>query len=135
MPNINFNQDQFVDYSLVGYLAACGVQKSSVSVKMVNVGDEKVVLLHIEGYEPSSAKFINIDMWPRNSATEEDLAALPEKFGDIKFRIGYYINTDTETGERTIVEGKPKWVGYSHPGKSLLDECVTLSGEKREFQG
>lgn len=133
MANINFNQDQYVDYSLQGYLKLLGVKNLNISSRTVNVGDEKVPLIHIEGYQEENARFINIDMWPRNAATEEDLAKLPEKFGDIKFRIGYYVNTDTETGERTVREGKPKWIGYTLPGKSLLEQTITLSGDKREF--
>ena len=135
MPTINLNQDQFVDYSLTGYLKACGVENFKVSTKIVKVGEEDVIILHIEGYQPSTSKFVNIDMWPRDSATEDDIKALPEKFGDIKFRIGYYIHDDLETGERHITEGKPKWVGYSHPGKGLIEQCVRLSGGKREYQG
>lgn len=138
MPSININQDQFVDYSLFEYLRLCGIPQFNVSTKTVNVGEEKVVLLHIEGYQPSEAKFVNFDMWPRNEATEDDIKALPEKFGDVKFRVGYFVHTDLETGEKKVIEGKPKWIGYSRPGKGLVgenSECIVFSGEKREYQG
>ena len=134
MATINFSKDQYIDYSLQGYLNAVGVKNAKVTKKVVSVSGEDTPLVHVEGYQPETGKFVNLDMWPRNHATAEDLEKMPERMGDVKFRIGYFVHTDADSGEQRVVEGQPKWIGYSPEGKGVNEFCVTLSGEKRQFE-
>lgn len=128
MANINLSQNNYIDYVASMYFKALGVVNVKFSPKTVKVGDEDVVLVHIEGVQTSTGIKVNVDLWPRNHATAEDVAALPKSIDDIEFRIGYWLEVDGETGEKTPRQGTPKWTSYTTGGKT-----VTLSGDKREF--
>lgn len=127
MANINLSQNNFVDYVASLYFKALGVVNTTFTPKVVKVADEDVVLIHIEGVQTSTGVKVNVDLWPRNHASAEDVAALPKRLDDIEFRIGYWPAID-ENGEQVLRQGTPKWTNYT-TGSNV----VSLSGEKREF--
>lgn len=126
MANINLSQKSYVDYVASLYFKAMNVVNLTITPKTVKVGDEDVVLAHLSGVQTSSGVVVNIDLWPRNNATEEDLKSLPKSFDDIIFRVGYWPKVD-ENGESSLEPGAPKWISYTYAGKE-----TRLSGEKRE---
>ena len=99
--------------------------------KIVDVDGEKVVLMHLDGKDGNDAHRLNIDFWPKRSATEDDLKALPTEFEDIIFRIGCHTEetmqdvADPDTGEVTrkkVITRKfsePKFVSYFVEGKEV----------------
>lgn len=128
MANINLSQKTYVDYIASLYFKACGVQDVKFTPKVVKVGDEDVILIHIEGVQMTTGVVVNVDLWPRNHASAEDIAALNGRsLDDIKFRVGYWPSVD-ENGERSLKEGTPKWVSFFNGTKE-----ITLSGERRKF--
>ena len=127
MANINLSQNSYVDYVASLYFNACGVKDVEFTPKVVKVGDKDVVLIHISGVQVTTGIKVNVDLWPRNEATDEDIKSLPKSITDIEFRIGYWPQID-ENGEQTLRQGTPKWTMYRNGEKK-----VTLSGEKREF--
>jgi len=127
MANINLSQKSYVDYVASLYFNACGVKDVKFTPKTVKVGDTDVVLIHISGVQVTTGVVVNVDLWPRNNASAEDIAALPKSIDDIEFRIGYWPVID-ENGDTKLREGQPKWTLYR-----TGDKTVTLSGEKREF--
>lgn len=136
MANVNFTQDNYVDYVASLYLRACGVKDVKFTLKKLEKeGFENVVLVHVSGVQHSddpqkAGRIVNFDMWPRNEATEDDLKALPKSLDDIHFRVGYHTGKDLETGEVVTVEGKPKWIAL------INGETKTVfTGDKREYQG
>lgn len=128
MANINLSQKSYVDYVASLYFKAMNVVNLTITPKTVKVGDEDVVLAHLSGVQTSSGVVVNIDLWPRNNATEEDLKSLPKSFDDIIFRIGYWPEIN-ENGDTVLRQGAPKWISYTYGGKE-----TRLSGEKREFE-
>ena len=130
MANINLSQVSYVDYVASLYLNACKVQDVKFTKKTVKVGEKDVALIHVEGTQLSTGIIVNFDLWPRNSATEDDLKKMPENLDDVHFRIGYWPEIDVNTGETKLREGKPKWIAYVSGGKKAVFE-----GEKREYQG
>lgn len=127
MANINLSQNSFVDYVASMYFNALGCKNVEFTPKVVKVGDEDVVLIHISGVQVTSGVKVNVDLWPRNHAEATDIDNLPKSISDIEFRIGYWPAVD-ENGEQTLRQGTPKWtVLYSG------DKKTVLSGEKREF--
>lgn len=127
MANINLSQTNFVDYVASLYFNALNCADVKFTKKIATVAGEDTPLIHIEGVQKNSGVVINVDLFPRNHATAEDLAAMPEKLDDIQFRVGYYAEIDAE-GNKVLREGKPKWTKYVTSGKT-----VVLSGDKREF--
>ena len=130
MANINLSQVNYVDYVASLYLNACNVSDVKFTPKTVKVGEEDVVLVHVEGVQRSTGIIVNFDMWPRNNASEKDLESLPKTLDDVHFRVGYWPEIDAETGETKLREGKPKWIAYISGGKKVVFE-----GEKRVYQG
>ena len=131
MANIALSNDNYVDYVASLYLHACQVEDVKFSLKKLEKeGFKDVVLVHVDGVQRSTGTIVNIDLWPRNLATEDDLKTLPEHLDDIHFRVGYHTYTDLDTGEKVTVEGKPKWVALIVDGKKTV-----FTGEKREYQG
>ena len=131
MANIALSQDNYVDYVASLYLHACSVEDVKFSLKpLTKEGFEDVVLVHIEGVQRSTGTIVNIDLWPRNLATEDDLKDLPKSLDDIHFRVGYHTYKDLDTGETVTLEGKPKWIALINDGKKTV-----FTGEKREYQG
>ena len=127
MANINLSQNSYVDYIASMYFKACNVQDVTFTPKEVVVNGEKTILIHVEGVQTSTGVVVNTDLFPRNHATEEDIAALPKQLSDIKFRVGYWPEINAE-GEKVLRAGAPKWVSYFDGTKEVF-----LSGEKREF--
>lgn len=127
MANINLSQKSYVDYVASLYFNACGVKDVKFTPKVVKVADKDVVLIHISGVQVTSGVVVNVDLWPRNEATAEDIKAMPKSVDDLQFRIGYW-PTVNENGETELRQGSPKWTLYR-----TGDKEVTLSGEKREF--
>ena len=128
MANINLSQNTYVDYVASLYFNACGVKDVKFAPKVVKVNDRDVILIHISGVQTTTGIVVNVDLWPRNEATAEDVAALPKSIDDIQFRIGYWPEIDAETGEQKLRQGTPKWTTYRNGSKE-----VELSGGKREF--
>ena len=127
MANINLSQKTYVDYVGSLYFNALGVSDAKFSVKPVEVEGEKVPLIHISGVQKTSGIKVNVDLWPRNHATEEDMKALENGVTDIEFRVGYWPSID-ENGEPVLREGTPKWTAFSNGGS-----MKELSGDKRQF--
>lgn len=128
MANINLSQNSYVDYVASLYFAAMNVKDLAFTPKVVKVGEKETVLVHISGVQANTGIVVNVDLWPRNEATAEDIAALPKSIDDIRFRIGYWPEINTDTGEQVLRQGTPKWLSYVTGGKTVL-----LSGDKREF--
>lgn len=120
----------YTDYVGNLFFKACRIINAKFTKKVVRVGDEDVVLCHCSGVNLQDGSMVNFDMWPRNSATAEDLASLPDTWDDVIFRIGFYEKLDEETGEIATVQGAPKWIACKHSGK----DYEPLHGERREFQ-
>jgi hypothetical protein len=127
MANTNLSQKNYTDYVASKYFKALGVSNTKFTPKTVKYGDEEVVLFNISGVQDSTGIIVNVDLWPRNHATEEEVKAVPKRVDDIYFRIGYWAEND-ENGEKTFREGVPKWIAYVSGGKEIV-----LSGDKREF--
>ena len=128
MANINLSQNSYVDYVASLYFNACGVKDVQFTPKVVKVADKDVVLIHVSGVQVTTGIKVNVDLWPRNEATEDDIKNLSKaSLTDIEFRIGYWPQID-ENGEQTLRQGTPKWTAYSVGGA-----MKTLSGDKREF--
>ena len=128
MANINLSQNTYVDYVASLYFNACGVKDVEFTPKVVKVSDKDVVLVHVSGVQTTTGIKVNVDLWPRDEATAEDVEKLSKaSLSDIEFRIGYW-PTVNENGETELRQGTPKWIAYSVGGRMLK-----LSGEKREF--
>ena len=127
MANINLAQNNYVDYVASMYFNALGVKEVEFTPKVVTSGDEQTILIHISGVQVTTGVVVNVDLWPRNHATEDDIKALPKSVNDIQFRIGYWPEIGAD-GEQTLRQGTPKWTLYR-----VGDKEVVLSGEKREF--
>lgn len=127
MANINLSQNQYVDYVGSMYFNACNVKDVKFTPKTVKVDEEDVVLIHVEGVQTTSGVRVNLDIWPRNHATEEDLQTLPKTFTDIVFRVGYWPEIDAN-GEKTLRAGAPKWVSFYNGDKE-----IEFQGGKREY--
>jgi len=116
MESIKFQENNnYQDYVASYFFRSLGLEDVKFTTKVVDVKDEKVILIEVTGVQPSDGKKIVYTLWPRNKATEGDLAKLKQYPVDFDFRIGFY--TNPETGEVTA----------SAP-KHLL-----ATGEKREF--
>lgn len=127
MTNINLSQKSYVDYIASMFFNAAKVIDLSVTPKVVKVGETDVVLMHLEGVQTSTGIKVNLDLWPRDNATEADIKALPKRIDDIEFRIGFYPEIDAE-GNQTLRQGTPKWTAYK-----VGSETFALSDGKREF--
>ena len=76
MANINLSQKSYVDYVASLYFNALNVRDLVFTPKVVRVGDEDVVLIHIAGVQVSTGIKVNVDLWPRNKATAADIRTL-----------------------------------------------------------
>ena len=104
MEQIKTHSNNFTDYRGVKFFDLLKAENVEFTPRIVTYRGEKVVLLHISGVMPD-ASLIDVDYWPRYSATEEDIKALPVKFKDIIFRVGKHTEermediVDPDTGE------------------------------------
>ncbi len=96
------------------YFKACNFVGVNFSPRIVTVDGEQVVLIHLRATAPDG-QILELDIWPRNRATEEDLKV--DVVENFEFRIGFF--TDEKTGE--VVSGAPKH--------------LLCHGEKREYNG
>lgn len=131
MEQIKFTQSNYVDFNAVRFFIANGVTDSKFTIRHVTVDGEKVPLVVVGGTLPGG-ELVNMTLWPRDHASEDDLAKLPagSVIDNIIFRIGYHDTVDAETGETVTVQGAPKVVRFIAGGSEFA-----LSGEKREFLG
>ena len=130
MANIKLNRNSHVDYVASMYFKACGVENCEFTPKVVEMSNgAKVVLVNIKGTNVQNGLRVDVDLWPRRNATEKDLAALPKKFDDIVFRIGYHTEKDIVTGEEFTVEGQPKLFSYYLNGRE-----IQFSGDVKKFE-
>lgn len=129
MTNINLSQTTYVDYVASLYFNALNCADVKFTKKVANVGGEDTPIIHIEGVQKNTGIVLNVDLFPRDHATAEDLEKMPATLDDIQFRVGFYPEID-ENGNKVFREGKPKWTKYVTGGRT-----VSLSGEKREFVG
>ena len=125
--NINLSQQSYVDYVASMYFNACNVKDVKFTPKTVDVKGEPIVLIHVEGTQTTTGVRVNLDIWPRNHATEDDIKAIPKSIGDIVFRVGYWPEIN-ENGETVLSAGAPKWVSYFNGTKE-----IEFEGGKREF--
>lgn len=129
---IRTNQENYVDYSAAEVARLAGWKKLTLTPKIVEYDGEKVVLMHLGGIDSANGSILNVDFWPKRSATAEDLAKLPVQFEDITYRIGIHTEehfenvVDPETGEEkrkkvvTKHYSQPKFVSYSVDGKDVF---------------
>ena len=137
---IRVNQENYVDYYGGEFGMLNGWKNVHFQPKIVEKDGEKVVLMHLDGINTNDASRLNVDFWPKRSATEDDIKALPTEFEDIIFRIGCHIEetmqdvADPETGEITrkkVVTRKfsePKFASYFVEGKE-----VQFHGKRSEW--
>lgn len=129
MDNISLTQKNYVDFVASLNFASMKVSGLQITVKTPEVDGKKTPILNFKGTQLTTGIIVNKDMFPRNEATEEDLANLPETVDDAIFRIGFYQYTDLDTGEQMLRQGEPKWIAYVKDGKT-----VNLSGDKRAYK-
>lgn len=116
MENVNFKRNEmYQDYDAALFFQQDFVN-ANYSKKLVKVNDEPVILVHVRATR-NDGLIVETDIWPRNEATKEDIAAINTPLTDFEFRIGYY--ADPETGE--VHTGAPKH--------------LLCHGEKREYRG
>ncbi len=116
MENIKFQENNnYQDYVASYFFRSLGLEDVKFTTKVVNVGEEKVILIEVTGVQPSDGRKIVYTLWPRNKATEDDLKNLQQHPEDFDFRIGFY--TNPETGEVTAAAPKH----------------LLTTGDKREF--
>ena len=116
MENVNFKRNEmYQDFDAALFFQQDFVN-ANYSKKLVKVNDEPVILVHVRATR-NDGLIVETDIWPRNEATEEDIAAINTPLTDFEFRIGYY--ADPETGE--VHTGAPKH--------------LLCHGEKREYRG
>jgi hypothetical protein len=137
---IRTNQENYVDYSAAEVARLAGWKKLTLTPKIVEYDGEKVVLMHLGGVDSANGSILNVDFWPKRSATAEDLAKLPVQFEDITYRIGIHTEkhfedvVDPETGEtkrKKVVTkhySQPKFVSYFVDGKE-----VKFTGKRSVF--
>lgn len=127
MENIRLSQENYTDYSAIRYFEAMGVEKLGMTLKTITVKDtgEIIPLVHLTGIQKCSGVILNVDIWPRNSATKEDLDKLPKSVNEMYFRIG------VATVNGVDIISQPKWL-VLNPGDTAE---FKLSGEKREYNG
>lgn len=117
MESIKFQENNnYTDYVASYFFRSLGLEGVEFTTKVVNVADEKVILIEVTGVQPEDGKKIVYTLWPRNKATEDDLKNLQQHPEDFDFRIGF--RTNPETGE--IKASSPKH--------------MICTGEKREYQ-
>ena len=115
METVNFKKNEmYQDYDAVLFFQQDFVN-STFAKKLVKVEDEPVILIHVRATR-SDGLIVETDLWPRNEATKEDLAAIDTPITDFEFRIGYW--PDPVTGE--IKTGAPKH--------------LICHGDKREYR-
>ena len=128
--NVKLHQENYVDYFTQEFLRLLGAKGVTLTPRTVKYDGEQVVLLHLDGCAPDGSR-LNVDYWPRWSATEDDLKSLPAVFDDATFRIGVHSEkvakdiVDPETGliERKVVTeyhySQPRFVSYFTDGKEI----------------
>lgn len=133
METIKFktSQENFTDYLASEVARLAGWKNLSLTPKTVDYDGEKVVLMHLDGINAADGSRLNVDFWPKRSATAEDLAKLPVQFEDIYYRIGVHTEehfedvADPETGEvkrKKVVTrhfSQPKFISYLVDGKEV----------------
>ena len=119
MANIRLNQTSHIDYYGKMYFEKFGVGDVKFTPKVVTADDAQVVLLHIEGVNTNTGAKVNVDLWPRQNCTLDFVKALPKKFEDIIFRVGYHTEKDITTGEERVIEGQPKFLCYLRGGNEI----------------
>ena len=127
--NLRLSQSSYTDYDAALYFNACQIKDVKFTPKVVEVDGVKVILMHVEGTQISTGVKVNLDMWPRDNATEEEAAKFEKisSVDNVEFRVGYYPEVDSN-GEAHLRQGLPKWTKYN-TGKAFK----SLSGGKREF--
>lgn len=137
--NVNLHNENYVDYYAQEFLRLLGAKGVTLTPRTVDYDGEKVVLLHIDGMAADSSR-LNVDYWPKWSASEDDLKALPVVFDDAIFRIGVHsekvakdvVDPDTGLIERKVVTeyhySKPRFVSYFNNGKE-----VRFHGKQSQF--
>jgi len=141
MANINLSQESYIDYVGSKFFAALGVENIAFTPKYAPATDKNpvpAILVHCSGVQNETGVIVNFDMWPRYDFEDADLEKFFTKEGenyvpkgnlaDVHFRIGYWVETDGK--EKTVREGKPKWIAYVSNGKTCK-----LGGDSREFNG
>ena len=126
MSNINLSHENYSDFVASYYLKAHGVQDLRFSPRIVNVGGKPTVLIRINGIQTTTGLILGFTIWPRYEATPDDIQNLPKNIDDMHFRIGYWPEVD-ENGNKTMREGKPRWICIQSNGKEFR-----LSGDRRE---
>ena len=127
---MKISNESYVDYAGVLAFRAMGIVDPKFTVKEVKVGEETVPLVHVSGVQASSGVIVNLDLWPRNHATADDLASLKSGIAaDITFRIGYRPEVD-DNGNVFMKPGSPKWLTANVGGTD-----ISLSGNKRLYAG
>lgn len=153
MANINLSQKTYVDYVASLYFKAAKIDNLTLTPKVVTEENgTKTILIHVAGTQVTTGIRVNVDLWPRNNATEEDLNAMFKRLthiekdadgkekevfdgygapaislSDLVFRVGYWPVVD-ENGDKTLAEGTPKWVSFF-----VGTEEKTLGGNQRVF--
>ena len=137
--NVQTHQENYIDYYGAEFFRLTGAKKVQFTPRVVEKDGEKVVLVHIDGMA-ADASALDVDFWPRYSASAADLEKLPAIFEDIRFRIGCHKSevmkdvVDEETGlieRKKVIEyhySKPKFIGY-YDGENL----IRFNGKRSEF--
>lgn len=129
--NLRLSQSSYTDYDAALYFNACQIKNVKFTPKIVEVDGVKVILMHVEGTQTTTGVKVNLDMWPRDNATEAEVAKFEKisSLTDIEFRVGYFSEMNSN-GEISLRQGLPKWTTYCTGG-----DFKPLSGGKREFAG
>lgn len=130
-PNLRLSQSSYTDYDAALYFNACQIKNVKFTPKIVEVDGVKVILMHVEGTQTTTGVKVNLDMWPRDNATEAEVAKFEKisSLTDIEFRVGYFSEMNSN-GEVSLRQGLPKWTAYCTGG-----DFKSLTGGKREFAG
>lgn len=104
---IKTHHDNYTDFVASEFFALMKAKEVRFTPRIVDYRGEKVVLVHLSGVMPD-ASVLDVDYWPRYSATADDIKALPVQFTDFVFRIGQRPVKETvevvdpESGEVTV---------------------------------
>lgn len=127
---MNLAQESFQDYRLkLNMENELSVTDLKLEPKKVTLktGEERL-LLHISGTQVSTGLIVNMDIWPRNEMSDEQMAeVLKSNITDAIVRIGVWTEIDNDL-KPVMRVGKPKWLTLF----SGADEIVP-DGEKIEF--
>lgn len=127
---MNLAQESYQDYRLkLNMENELQVVDLKLEPKKVTLktGEDRL-LLHISGTQVSTGLIVNMDIWPRNEVSDEQMEEiLKADITDAIVRIGVWTELDNDL-KPVMRVGKPKWMSLFSGANEIVPD-----GDKIEF--